>query len=308
MLYGDEKRREMARSILPSTARKSARVDKRINNKRARAKVRAELRKCLFDEEYAYEADLYHEPSWDRLVRNRQEADKLNHFIRWAEAITEDLPRDERLEHVRGILPDGLIGWHAVSHLEFRDHFRTRAEINVREARLRSWGTGKKRRAHDDNIELLWEIMEDSRLHRLFNRWVQSVHKMVVWRFEDREELVGPTKAPHLDHPETFLDKVMAARRAGSVKVEPYMVRHTREACSWHKTPSGGMRVVDHTYIVEHPRDTRTSPNSHPEWWGAARGFLDLYVEHRDHFDFPTFAGELAGRRRGWHLRYRWGG
>lgn len=307
MLYGDEKRREMARSILPSTARKSARVNKRINNKRARAKVRAELRRCLFDEEYADEADLFYEPSWSYIVRDRQEADKLNHFMRWAEAITQDIPRDDRLKYVRGLLPDGLIGWHAVSHLEFRDHFKTQAEIDQWEARVRSWGTARKRRTREEDIELLWEIMEDSRLHRLFNRWVKSVHSMVIWRFPDREVEVGPATAPHLDHPESFYDKIKEARRMRGVKVEPYMARSTREAFTYYKDQDTGQfkRRVNHTYTVEWPRGTMPSPDHHPEWWRATNGFLDLYVQHRERFNYAEFEAELTGRRRGWHLRHR---
>ena len=49
-----------------------------------------------------------------RVVWRRRGADKLNHFIRWAKRRTAHLPVESRLSKMRAVLPDGLIGEHAL--------------------------------------------------------------------------------------------------------------------------------------------------------------------------------------------------
>jgi len=45
-----------------------------------------------------------------QLVYCRRAADKLNHFERWAIEVTKHLPLEDRLGHMRAVLPRGLIG------------------------------------------------------------------------------------------------------------------------------------------------------------------------------------------------------
>jgi hypothetical protein len=110
-----EKLQEMIRSILPSRARVSARAEKAAN----RRGVRRSVRQALHSED-AEETpvDLTADANQWMAVWNRRSADKLNHFMRWCEALTEGLSDSEAVDFVRGILPDNLIGDHALSHWE----------------------------------------------------------------------------------------------------------------------------------------------------------------------------------------------
>lgn len=132
MLYGDDKPLEMARSILPSTARRMAREDKRYVHSRRRQAVRDELH---FYEGQRVEDVVEVEPeevappkvgrrrskAESDVMYNRFErraADKLAHFERWAQRITEGVPVEEQMDYMRRLLPDnGIIGAHAMSHL-----------------------------------------------------------------------------------------------------------------------------------------------------------------------------------------------
>jgi hypothetical protein len=304
----------MARSILPSTRRKGAREDKRINNRKARARVKAEMRRCLRDPDYADEADLFYEPSWSYIVSDRREADKLNHFIRWAEAITQGVPRDDRVKHMRGMLPEGLIGWHAVSHLEFRDHFRTTAQIAERDAWRASWAKNRtRRRTREDNVMLLREVMEDSALHRVFNRAMLDAHCPVSWVTGYKEgkprtvyayggntyqkpqliaitKIVGPREGRYckgLGDIDRFLDDV---HEAGTTHREVWS-RWTSE----HYFRSGFRSITFYRQEAHHR--TRANPDYHPEWWRALNRFLDAYAEARPVYptDLTAFTHEVLG-------------
>jgi hypothetical protein len=114
------KAHDMARSILPSTARKGARDDKRNFHKRHRAKIR-EVLETTDD----WEDEGYLDPNWMPrkdgfywdVVEGRRGSDKLNHFVHWAKRITDHLPQEDKMDYIRPMLPPGLIGAHAESHL-----------------------------------------------------------------------------------------------------------------------------------------------------------------------------------------------
>jgi len=129
-----EKRRDMARSILPSTNRKPARNAITRTKRAHRRAIRHDL-SVLGRPHLAATPIGIDDPSgdgWDErvdlrrypsaeirdTVRWRRGGDKLNHFIRWAIASTAGLPVDDRLSHLRSIVGSRLIGDHAMSHLE----------------------------------------------------------------------------------------------------------------------------------------------------------------------------------------------
>lgn len=119
MIYGDQKSREMARSILPSTSRSSDAWRSRLH-RAARQEARRSLR-ALTNSAEAWDDGLgFGERSWREIsgfVAARRAGDKLNHFIRWAAARSHTLAPHERLGSLRAALPDGLIGEHALDHL-----------------------------------------------------------------------------------------------------------------------------------------------------------------------------------------------
>lgn len=107
-----EKLLDMIRSILPSKERVRARKRKAWLNRHVRRGVRAALRG---DRTKSFSAMADHRIT----VEIRRGADKLNHFMRWCEHITEGMSAEERLAYVRGILPHDVIGEHAYVHWQY---------------------------------------------------------------------------------------------------------------------------------------------------------------------------------------------
>lgn len=113
----DEKYRDIARSVLPSTARRSVRAEKARIDRKARHSVRIELHvlgHCVDD------------PIWDadvvgadvrrdvcELVEVRRDADKVGPLVRWAGRIVEREPRlrggtkVDRTRYFASLLPEG---------------------------------------------------------------------------------------------------------------------------------------------------------------------------------------------------------
>lgn len=134
MIYGDEKARNMARSILPSKRRRGARMDKQALKRRNRHAVRQNLHDWKrHADPLEYEGhirDYYSEPrGWGNdnihmIVQERRDADKLAAMQRWAVKHTAHLKDPEdRYNLMKRTLPDNLPGRHALSHLEFMDEF-----------------------------------------------------------------------------------------------------------------------------------------------------------------------------------------
>ncbi|NTX11439.1 hypothetical protein HUA76_11625 [Myxococcus sp. CA056] len=132
MRYGDDKSFEMARSLLPSTHRQAARKSRASLHRRSRRSSRTRVAQLIRDPEFAEDcAELDEDSSTEMqwVVSRRRRADKVNPFIRWAEQRTLDQPRDLRVELMRKVLPAGLIGHHALSHLKQQKHFLSSLEL-----------------------------------------------------------------------------------------------------------------------------------------------------------------------------------
>lgn len=120
---------EMSRSILPSTARKKARDDKRALQHKNRAQIREKLVPFKGPADYVLDTydDDYHDLNhawsprntggWDQIVFERRSADKLNHFMTWAAAVVKGMDPDDAWVHLKTLVPSGMIGDHALSHL-----------------------------------------------------------------------------------------------------------------------------------------------------------------------------------------------
>lgn len=128
-----EKQRDMARSVLPSTARKSARANKANYNRRHRRYVRD----VLHDWKSYEHADDFERPVWGpfnnpmvgwdnmgEVVQMRRNHDKLT-VCHWAQRLCATLPElieadlDDRIAFFRKVMPDNLIGRHAVGHIRY---------------------------------------------------------------------------------------------------------------------------------------------------------------------------------------------
>jgi hypothetical protein len=125
MLFGDDKARQMARSILPSRWRGAATYRAQLH-RAARRGVNASLRSLTRDPsewDDGVDFDAWLPPELGMFVSRRRGADKLRHFERWAVLTTKALPRGSRLAAMRAVLPGGLIGEHALLHLKQLDAF-----------------------------------------------------------------------------------------------------------------------------------------------------------------------------------------
>ncbi|MFT3713373.1 MAG: hypothetical protein QM817_37430 [Archangium sp.] len=135
MINQADKPKDMARSILPSTWRGAWKKRAGLHRGERHAS-RQSLRLLSRDPE-----------SWDEggldfgdeeaaelsvMVRRRRAWDKLKHFERWAVERTKDLAVEDRLSHLRSLLPSGLIGQHAMVHLRDRSELKVPAEHDRR--------------------------------------------------------------------------------------------------------------------------------------------------------------------------------
>lgn len=124
----NEKARDMARSVLPSSRRRGARADRTAAHGRERVRLRAELHALAgFDDPDDYEGELDWIARRDiaQMVEDRRYGDKIGPLIQWARRTVETDPhlREatplERLDHFRRLLPPNLTGRHALFHVEW---------------------------------------------------------------------------------------------------------------------------------------------------------------------------------------------
>ncbi len=263
MYHGDEKRLQMARSILPSTKRGFQHARRRIH-KQERAAVRADLRGALG----APDVDAWtddRDASRRRtgrirsMVWDRQVGDKLGPMFRWATAATAHLRVEDRLPFLRAVLPKGLVGDHALSHLVYLPHFRDAHRRLVEEAaaarRARAWKPTTRPRAL--RAALLREVVIDGAAHRRLHAWLRaahlaaaggasflhgpvavSVHAPVTVAVEERARATPVRLLAGLGDLEAFLDAIEAA-----------------------SVPRGRYRVP-----------------THPAWSRALEAFLDAWI------------------------------
>jgi hypothetical protein len=186
MLYGDEKAREMGRSILPSKRRGMHKRQHRINRNHRR-ELRQGLREMCWHEDACldYEGDLHSTPQIEikYLVRTRRDGDKDKPVTRWAVANAAHLRKADRRAYIAAKLPDSLMGWHAMTHIEGQQSF---------DVSLRSLYTiemhNEKRRAlklhylflYMQLADVLARVIDENRLKALnsviYGNWQPSVY------------------------------------------------------------------------------------------------------------------------------------
>jgi hypothetical protein len=144
----DQKIKDMSRSVLPSTGRKSARDNRKAIHKHQRARERAAVtayRRDADPESVTPDVRGRYGPDIMHMVRDRRAADKVGPLIRWAKAtiaadpVLRSAPRPEQVAYFARLMPDNTIGRHAVQHIEFALEWQERrARFNA----ARSAGPG----------------------------------------------------------------------------------------------------------------------------------------------------------------------
>ena len=121
----NEKLKDMAESVLPSTHRRSARIDAEFIRRRNRRAVRVRLGALRYDDydDSGVVVDEYPYIELNQIRQYRREGDKLS-IVHWAEQVRakklNELPDAEAYEYFRRVLPDNLIGRHALGHIRSR--------------------------------------------------------------------------------------------------------------------------------------------------------------------------------------------
>lgn len=121
---------DMVKSVLPSRGAKQAKAAK---DKLHRQNRRTSNYQCNKFKGYADEvAEIYEDnsddlhyylephrgPGYEDIVYTRRNYDHLNHFIAWAWLKTKDIDEQSKMSWMRANCPMGLLGYHAMSHLE----------------------------------------------------------------------------------------------------------------------------------------------------------------------------------------------
>jgi hypothetical protein len=205
MRHGDDKARDMARSILPSRWR-GAPAERARLQREARRQVHGALRWLLRDPETWEDGIDLDEGLAGRLssfVWQRRAADKLNPFMRWATEHTRALPLESRLGAMRAVLPRGLIGAHAVQHLERRPEFdtRLRTPFSLRRRTLLERG---------EVAELLRRVVDTPGGLRALNEALRRAVRVNSWLHDERP---GPRRLLGRHDVLPFLDAIGEPRQ-----------------------------------------------------------------------------------------------
>lgn len=263
--YGAAKKRDMARSILPST-KKNGQDDRRRVHKRARTHERG-LMGCAWDDDDADFDTVEHTRAREtrNLVEERRFKDKAGPFARWAERVTKDLPQENRLSYLRSLVPDTLIGEHAVSHVEWKDHFEDPTVQAVRESRYANNSKHYRKAAErEEMVALVRAVLVECDGHARLNRAVKSRHLPTRIVYEDgRRETVGPTSARTLKgvhDVEAFVDALYAAASRSDMVFSRAALDTRYHARVQYGKDAGAFWVPTGAH--------------HPEWLDALRAFF----------------------------------
>lgn len=122
MRNSSEKRRDIARSVLPSTM--CVKQTRHQIHKSERARVRQFLHEGNYDGLVPDRVDARTMRGIKEMVSDRRRSDKTSQLIRWAlhrvatEKTLADATHEERLKEFASVLPDTLAGRHALTHIE----------------------------------------------------------------------------------------------------------------------------------------------------------------------------------------------
>jgi len=166
-----QKIKEMSRSVLPSTGRRSARDDRRIIHGRQRARELAAVtayRRAADPDSVTPDVRGTYGPDITQMVWGRRARDKVGPLIRWAEAtiaadpVLRSAPRAEQVAYFARLMPDTTIGRHAVQHIEQALEWRER---RARQAASRSTAPGP----HVADMERQLRQILEAGLHATLN-------------------------------------------------------------------------------------------------------------------------------------------
>ncbi|MDT3440789.1 MULTISPECIES: hypothetical protein [unclassified Pseudofrankia] len=175
-----EKTKDMAESVLPSTARRSARQERRRIHQRQRARERNLMvvvrGNAEHDDGNADFREVIRRRDITQMVWDRRGADKIGSLVRWAGSRVDrddslrEASVDEQVQYFARLLPDNLIGRHAVQHIESELEHRARSgEWRERRATLADRLRRERAQLADDLRTIL-----DAGRHRELNQALRA--------------------------------------------------------------------------------------------------------------------------------------
>jgi hypothetical protein len=193
----NQKSKDMAESVLPSTRRRAVRNDRRTIHQRHRARTRAALtayRQAVDPVDVEVNAREMPDRALRDFVWERRAADKVGPLVRWAIRRVERDPqlRDAdvatQVDAFRGILPDNLIGRHALSHIEWGLSWHSRKHL------YRAIGSPRADRERELLRNRVQLILETGR-HADLNAGIRAL--AAEWPLAGSAQAVASDRVPH---------------------------------------------------------------------------------------------------------------
>lgn len=279
MTYGHRKIKDMAESLLPSTKRKKARETRKAIHRRDRRAYRQD------PENYERRSlDQKRDIEIQEMMWERRGADKLS-IVRWAQKVTANIDDPvERYLHLKKMLPDNLIGRHALGHCEnygYGDGLEILAPGNNRFEYYGHWKTENERReraaeeARQRCVDELRLVVATGGLKAL-NRAIKRAHHKAVYY---ETYYVDAEGRPLRGFNTGAIQKVRSieGHRIYNQKKREY----TMVPCNCaprtlkgdHDLDAFVEEVLGKHFFGDYPRGRYENP-SHPEWSRAVRNFL----------------------------------
>jgi hypothetical protein len=279
MLYGEEKAREIVKPHSRSR-RGGKRFAKSHQHRRERRAVRQELKQLRLEDDFI-------ENEIDYLFRDVSEKSywwsdhHFGHFVHWAIKKSKHLPLEERKGYILSLLPDTDLVTHAMRWLDWEEEFNQ----DVHSYRWYYSNSTKTKISREEAEDYLNEILEDSKLHRILNKFIKTAHKNVVWgiRMELPPNIIEPHVPPKYETEHIRKDKGPRVLR-GKHDIRGFLnsVNMASRGPAYVKKPDDRYEDVSSYYY--RPHGQLKNPKYHPEWKKALVYFLEIWLEYKDEY------------------------
>lgn len=271
----DEKLRDIARSVLPSEARKAARDNLRAIKQKNRRSINRQLARIdsidiYYEDPRVEDLEFYPDAEIGYAVGERRGADKLS-VMRWAEERTKQEgitdPHD-RYNYAKQNLPKNLAGRHALTHIATIDGFCDGGIRSFRGCddhnpyRYRS-SKPRQERSFDDLVEHFTKLLAQPGQHQALNSMIKRLHT------KSHVRNIPGTFAQYNGRYGYITEKIMCA------------------ACDRPRVLAGAHDVEAWVADVFFPRSDKIVTHS---WWRAGFGVTHTEPKYVHHSEWRTAA------------------
>lgn len=233
----DQKARDMARSVLPSTSRRGARKAKRAVHGGERARLRLalhEVRTTPHPDDLEVDLHVIDRPAMLDVVGERRSYDKVAPLMRWAEAVvardpalTSASPSDRHV-FFRNVLGVGLVADHALFHLEW-------SVLRLETDLVRRW-TPERRRVEAQPLAILVQDLVAAGMHGTLNQALKAERHQMARPQTRRERREAKEAGASPWWREPGVGRLLAgahdvAAFVADVEDDPLVIRVVRNLC-----------------------------------------------------------------------------